>query len=194
MGDFGHTSPNSRLLLSVGFSGLLERVESAGSRDGLSEKQMDFYDSARTVLRACMSAARRLAEAAMLSCPENAAALYNIANGAPSTVYEAMHLLLLYFFLHEYVGGTRVRTLGRVDVLLEPFYKRDLERGTYTREDVKEMLKFFLYRFWCAKVPFDLPFCLGGIDADGNEVTSEISYLIVEALLIIWFAEGISHM
>ncbi|MBQ8849121.1 MAG: hypothetical protein IJ011_02165 [Clostridia bacterium] len=41
------------------------------------------------------------------------------------------------------------------------------------------MLKFFLYKFWRLKVPFDLPFCLGGMDKDGQDVTNEMSYLIV---------------
>ena len=43
------------------------------------------------------------------------------------------------------------------------------------------MLKYFLYKFWAAKVPFDLPFCLSGMDKDGSDVTSEVSYLIIEA-------------
>ena len=181
MGDYGHTSPNTRLLLSVGFSGLLARVENAANRDGLSEKQVDFYDSCRTVLRACITAAERIAKETKPYNAECAAALLNIANGAPENIYEAMQLIILYFFLHEYVGATRVRTLGRLDILLAPFYESDTKAGRFTRGEIKEMLKFFLYRFWSAKVPFDLPFCLGGIDAMGEEITSEISYLIVEA-------------
>ena len=180
MGDYGHTSPNTRLLLSVGFAGLLERVENASAQKGLSDRQREFYDSCKIVLRACMTVATRLAKAIKPYNEENAAALTSIAVGAPKNTYEALQLLVLYFFLHEYVGGTRVRTLGRIDVLLDPFYRSDLANGTYTRSEIGEMLKFFLFKFWCAKVPFDLPFCLGGRDADGRDVTSEISYLIVQ--------------
>lgn len=181
MGDYGHTSPNTRLLLSVGFSGLLDQVEQNAARGGLTQKQQEFYESCRIVLGAMMAVADRLSKAISPYNETNAKALANIAEGKPQNIYEAMQLLVLYFFMHEYIGGTRVRTLGRLDVLLYPFYKRDIESGTYTKEEIKEMLKFFLYKFWVAKVPFDLPFCLGGIDADGNEVTNEISYLIVEA-------------
>ena len=181
MGDYGHTSPNTRLLLSVGFSGLLDQVEQNAVRDGLTAKQQDFYESCRIVLGAMMAVANRFSKAISPYNEINAKALANIAEGKPQNIYEAMQLLVLYFFMHEYIGGTRVRTLGRLDVLLYPFYKNDLANGTYTKEEIKEMLKFFLYKFWVAKVPFDLPFCLGGIDADGNEVTNEISYLIVEA-------------
>ena len=34
MGDYGHTSPNTRLLLSVGFSGLLDQVEQNADAKG----------------------------------------------------------------------------------------------------------------------------------------------------------------
>lgn len=181
MPDFGHTSPNTRLMLSVGFSGLLERIEVAAKGKELSENQRDFYESCRIVLRALAFVANRLADAIRPYNSDNADALANISEKKPENIYEAMQLIILYFFMHEYIGGARVRTLGRLDVLLEPFYKNDIESGRYTRGEIKEMLKFFLFKFWCAKVPFDLPFCLGGIDEDGVEVTSEISYLIVEA-------------
>ena len=181
MGDYGHTSPNTRLLLSVGFSGLLERVESASKKEELSKSQKDFYESCRIVLRAMMTVAKRFSSAVRPYNSDNADALASISTNRPQNIYEAMQLLILYFFMHEYVGGTRVRTLGRLDVLLEPFYKNDIESGRYTKDEIKSMLKFFLFKFWCAKVPFDLPFCLGGIDENGQCVTSEISYLIVEA-------------
>jgi len=179
MGDYGHTSPNTRLLLTLGFQGLLERVELASRREGLSDGQRDFYESCKTVLRAMKTVAKRFAEATEPYNEENAAALRSIAEGAPKNIYEAMQLLILYFFMHEYIGGTRVRTLGRLDVLLYPFYQKDLASGRYRKEDVRQMLKFFLYKFWCAEVPYDFPFCLGGIDAEGREVTNELSYLIV---------------
>lgn len=180
MSDYGHTSPNSRALLKLGFSGLLERVEKASQKEGLTQRQTDFYESCKIVLKAMMTVARRLSAAIRPYSVENSDALIHIANGAPKNSYEAMQLLVLYFFLHEYVAGTRVRTLGRLDVLLYPFYRDDIAAGTYTKEEIKEMLKFFLYKFWTAKVPFDLPFCLGGVDAEGREVTNELSYLIVE--------------
>lgn len=180
-GDYSHVSPNSRLLMQVGFAGLLERVEQAAAREGLTEKQREFYQSCRIVLKAAIAAGERLAEAIKPYNEENSAALLQVVHGVPRNSYEAMQLLVLYFFLHDYISGARIRTLGRLDVLLEPFYKNDIASGTYTKEDIKQMLKFFLHKFWSAKVMYDLPFCLGGMDEDGNEVTSELSYLIVEA-------------
>lgn len=178
--DFGHTSPNSELLLKVGFSGLLKRAEEYSKKDGLSKKQKDFYESCIILLSAIPVFLNRLADQIAPYDCESETCLRNIAAGAPKNTYEAMQTLISYFFLHEFVFGTRVRTLGRLDVLLSPFYEKDLENGTFTKEEITEMLRFFLYKFWAANIDYDLPFCLSGIDMDGNEVTNELTYLIVE--------------
>ena len=178
--DFGHTSPNSALLLRVGFQGLLRRIEQTEKIKGLSQKQKEFYESCKITLDACVTFALRLADAVSPYDAENEKALRQIALGAPTNTYEAMQLLIVYFFLHEYVLKTRVRTLGRLDVLLYPFYKTDIESGKYTKAEIKEMLKFFLNKFSAASDEFGLPFCLSGLDESGNDVTSELTYLIVE--------------
>lgn len=178
--DFGHTSPGSRDLMSLGFAGLYRRIEKAASREGLSEKQMRFYEAEKTVMRAYMSFCKRMADAVRPYNAENADCLLAISERAPENTYEAMQLLIVYFFLHEYVAGTRVRTLGRLDVLLSPFVERDIEKGTFTEEEIRNMLKFFLNKFWSAKVPFDLPFCISGMDEKGGDVTCRTTYMIVE--------------
>lgn len=178
--DFGHTSPNSKLLLDVGFRGLYERLEQYSTRESLTNKQIDFYDSCKITIRAIETIIERLADAVKPYNEDNYIALKNLSHKAPGNIYEAMQLLIVYFYIHEYVYGTRVRTLGRLDVLLQPFYERDTQNGTFTKAEIKEMLKFFLYKIWLMNVPFDLPFALGGMDENGNDVTNDMSYLIVE--------------
>ncbi len=178
--DYSHTSPNSKLLLSLGFSGLRQRILQAGSREGLTEKQQEFYHSCDIMLTAMETVSLRLSQAIKPYNESNAVALEHIAQGAPQNTYEALQLLVLYFFMHDYIFGTRIRTLGRLDVLLTPFYRKDIASGTYTREEIGEMLKFFLHKFWAANVPYDLPFCLCGMDEDGSEVTNEVTTLILE--------------
>ena len=180
--DFGHTSPNSKQLVELGLCGLLKRVEKKiEQQKQLSKKQVEFYESCKIVLNSCISVCLRLAEAIAPYSSENESALRQIAQGSPTNSYEVMQLLIIYFFLHEYVFKTRVRTLGRLDILLYPYYKRDIESGRYSKAEIKEMLKFFLNKFSSAKVPFGLPFCLGGMDENGEDITNDISYLIVEA-------------
>lgn len=178
--DYGHTSPNSQRLMELGFTGLADRIKKASERENLTQNQKNFYESCKICMEAMIKFTKRLADAVMPYNEENAKALLNLTQRAPQNTYEAMQILIIYFFLHEYVFGTRVRTLGRLDVLMYPFYKNDIEKRTYTREELKDMLKFFLNKFWTAQVPFDLPLCIAGIDEEGEEVTNEFTYLFVE--------------
>lgn len=177
--DYSHTSPNSRLLMEVGFEGLRDRILHITLRDDLTEKQREFYKTCDIMLVGMETACRRLADAVEPYNAQNAVALRNIANGAPQNTYEALQLLILYFYLHDNIFGTRIRTLGRLDVLLTPFVRKDIAQGTYTHAQISEMLKFFLHKFWTEKVPYDLPFCLCGMDEKGEEVTNEVTEQIL---------------
>ena len=62
-----------------------------------------------------------------------------------------------------------------------PFYKKDIESGRYRDEQIREFMRYFLFKMWAAHIPFDLPFTIGGEAPDGrSEVTNEISHMIVE--------------
>ena len=174
--DFGHTSPNTELLLKIGIGGIYERLE---EYEKTSENK-DYYESCKVAVGAMTTAIKRLSAAIAPYNAENAQCLLNISEKAPQNTYEALQLLLVYFYLHEYVCGTRVRTYGKLDVLLYPFYKKDIESGAFTKDEIKNLLKFFLYKIWLSKVPFDMPAALGGIGPDGEDVTNEVSYLIAE--------------
>ena len=82
-GDYGHTSPNSKLLLDIGFTGLLDRINEYSERDNLTRKQKDFYESCRIYLEAILCFIKRIAKAIEPYNQENSTALYNIANGKP---------------------------------------------------------------------------------------------------------------
>ncbi len=180
--DFGHTSPNTKRLLELGFGGLLERIRSERNKKAtLSKKQIDFYDACETTLGAITAFIKRYSTAVEKADPDAARCLLNISETPPGDTYEALCLLVIYFSVHELIFGARVRTLGRMDVLLYDLYKKDLDSRKFTKEQIRELYCYFLTKLWSMKVPFDLPMMIGGLDSDGNEVTNELSYLIVEA-------------
>ncbi len=179
--DFGHISPNTKRLFELGFGGLLERVrnERAGKAT-LSQKQKDFYDACETTLGAVIAFIKRYSKAVASVDHDAARCLENISENPPVNTYEALALLVIYFSVHEFIYGARVRTLGRMDVLLYDFYKNDIESGRFSEEQIRELYCYFLTKLWSMKVPFDLPMMIGGLDCDWNEVTNELSYLIVD--------------
>ena len=167
--DFGHTSANTKTLLTHGFRNIPTLV-----REGTVLRQ-----SAEICFNAMADYCLRLADQDGVS-PKNAEALRHLAAHAPRNLYEGLQLLLLYFYLHEFIAGTRMRTLGRLDEVIFPLYQADRSQGM-TYDQAKELLKAFMIECWEMKVPYDLPFCIGGTAEDGTETTNELSELIVDA-------------
>ncbi len=169
--DFGHTSADTKALLELGINGIIERLEKYSNGN-------DFYKASITTFKALSVIASRLANAKGID-EDASVCLKNISSSAPKTTFEALQLIYLYFSVYEFVLGGRLRTLGGLDRLLYPFYVNDIKNGVQ-EEYIRELFKFFFYKIWAAKVPFDLPFMLGGIYKDGSDAVNELSYLIVD--------------
>lgn len=167
--DFSHTTSNTKTLLTLGFRGVAQQVKPG----------TELRESADICFHAMADYCLRLSKQKGVS-KENVEALKQLAVGAPRNLYEALVLLSLYFFLHEFIGGTRVRTLGRLDEILLPFYAIDRAQGK-SKDQIRDLLRLFLLNLWEMKVRYDVPFCIGGTAQDGTETTNELSYLIVEA-------------
>lgn len=180
--DYGHLTPNTAALCELGFVGVLERaLKEKNSKKDISEKQLLYYDALVITWKAIIAFTARLAEAIRPYNSANAECLDSLTVRAPQNTYEAMQIIWLYFAIHELWCGERVRTLGRMDVLLYPFYKKDIESGRYSKDEIREMMRYFLFKMWAAKIPFDLPFAISGESCDGeSDVTNEITYMIVE--------------
>ena len=132
--DISHTSPDWRALLSLGFTGLRER---ALKRVGT------FYEAVTLAYDGATALCRRLGQAA------NSAALSALAERPPETFHEALQLAYFYHELQE-MEGEPVRSMGRFDQLYISFYRNDLQSGRLTRDQAKELLKYFWIKF-CAK-------------------------------------------
>lgn len=143
--DAGHTCPDWRELLREGFTGLRDRA--LARRDGAAAGQEAFYQAVALVYEGAATLARRLAEA----LPEEAPArpvLEALSQRPPQTLHEALQLAYLYHQLHEMENGYSVRSMGRFEVLYGDFYTADLEAGRLTREQAKELLKYFWIKFY----------------------------------------------
>jgi pyruvate-formate lyase len=194
--NFSHTSPDWERVLSLGPSGLLSFVRETRQRKlasgYLSDPERDFYDAVETVYVAFIRFILRLAEGAekqaglhpdqrerMLALAE---CLRNIATRPPETLHEALQLAYLCHELME-MEGESVRSMGHFDRLYYRFYRSDLERGLRTREQEKELIKYFFIKFFARTdgVKYGKNFVFGGIDADGSDAINPLAYAALEA-------------
>jgi len=115
----------------------------------------------------------------------------------PRTFWEALQM---YWYVHICVI-TELNTWDsfnprRLDQHLYPFYKKELEEGTLTREDARELLQCFWVKFNNQPAPPKVGITLaesvtytdfaninvGGLKVDGSCGVNDVSYLLLEVI------------
>ncbi len=183
--DYSHSVPCWEDIFALGISGLRRRIEDYRERlMPLDEEGLAYFEGMRITYDAVLKLFDRLiAVLAGRSEPRLVAmknALENLRKAPPANTYEALLLSWLYWFLQENIDCVRVRTMGGIDRLYYGFYKRDLENGTFSEEDIREMFLYYMNAFYAFRVAYDQPMYLGGLDDDGHSVVNELSYLFLE--------------
>lgn len=182
--DLGHVAPDWQSLLDFGLVGLLKRARDAHSRKGLTKEQNTFYECVESVLEATITLVRRLADEMASHGTDRAAlvseSLRNLTVRAPETMLEAMQLCMIFYNLQTHVEREPIRSVGGLDRLFYPYYKKDLESGRFTESQLRELLRYYFYKFYSMKVVANVPFYLGGRLLDGSSGVNELSYIIVE--------------
>ncbi len=121
----------------------------------------------------------------------------NVPAHAPQTFWEALQH---YWFIHQGVV-TELNPWdsfnpGRLDQHLYPFYIRETENGTLTKEKAKELLMAFWVKFNNHPAPPKMGVTLkesstytdfslinvGGVKEDGSDAVNELSYLILDVI------------
>ncbi len=203
-GGIAHLAPDHARLISKGTDAIAAEIESLRARNAEPSKDA-FYKAAGIAVDALAAFGERHAAHAELLAkaekdPERRGELLEIArvcrrvprHGA-GTFHEALQSI---FFLHvaifqESMGETIC--LGRIDQLLYPYYRQDLEQGRITPSRAKELLAAF-----CIKLSETVPVyskiitnlnggmpswqvvTMGGTDREGRDATNELSFMLLD--------------
>ena len=186
--DHAHWVPDWDAALYLGFPGLRERARNY--RKGMSQlmqARQDYFDSIEIMLTACIRFVGRLADLAEARIAEDermplrVKCLRQLENGAPNDIYEALQFIYLFQLIGQFVDMAQVRSLGDLDRLLYPYYLKDLYRGAYTREQVKELLKYFFILYDFQNHKYNQPVSVGGTDIFGKPAFTDLTDVILDA-------------
>ena len=192
--DMGHISPGWENMFSGGLTCLIEQAQQSRQRLGpaATDAQGSFYEAVEMVYRGTIRLAERfadLAEKTAIDYPGHEARLHGMAvvsrrvpAHSPRTFYEALQFA---WFMHEMIEmeGEWVRSMGHFDRTLYPYYRADIDAGRLTREQAKELIKFFWFRYHARTRGREngKNFLFGGQDRDGAVVDNDLTYLALEA-------------
>lgn len=120
---------------------------------------------------------------------ENYNNLKNVPFGPASSFREALQSLWFTFAFIRLCGNWP--GIGRIDLLLGQYLKNDLEGGILTLDEARELLAHFFIKGceWvrggnCGSgdAQHYQNIILGGIDENGNDVTNEVTYLVLDII------------
>ena len=176
--DFGHTMPDWNVVFNLGITGIIKRAEQYLQNNKLTASQMEFYLSVKYAYEGILIFIKRLRKEALAVKSENAEFeeknLEALSKGKPNTLAEAMQLYFIYYMAQSFVESyNNLRSLGALDDILYPYYKHDIDNGICDEEDVRELIRYFLFKWNSMNITANIPFNL-------CTNTNELTYLILE--------------
>ena len=113
--------------------------------------------------------------------------------------WEAMQMVQTIMMVQFMEEGGHAISYGRSDQYLYPYYKDSLDKGTYTKEFMLELIEFLYIK----SVTHDMlaqntgtdqwrggtkgwsgsALIVGGVDKDGNDVTNDLTFMFLDAMV-----------
>jgi formate C-acetyltransferase len=207
----GHIIPDYEMIVNLGFSGLLKKVNKLVDGLNLSEpsdlEKLTFYRACKISLEGCIDYINRFKELATgkaekcsneirkKELEDIASRCHMLTERPPASFFEALQCVwFIQVILHIESNGHSL-SLGRFDQYLFPFYKKDIDEQIISKEEAHEMLGcFYLKIFGNNKLrswgttqtqlgyPTYQNICLGGQTRNGEDATNALTYLCLELL------------
>lgn len=181
IGSDAHFGGDYQIGLDLGWGGLLEKL---AHYRGVNPQHDEFYRAEVRVINGIQQWMRHTSQviADAISQETNPVLRDNLeqmlacndylVDGRPRTLREACQWIC-YFNMASRTYN-RDGAGGQLDELLRPYYERDLAQGLIDKDEAR-------YYIACLLLNDPHYYQLGGIDAQGNDLVSPFSYLILEA-------------
>ena len=190
-----HLALDNDKLLALGAEGIMEEIALRCGQIDLNDpkatEKIEFYRATGVVLEGlCDFSDRYATEAERLAHTETdekrreelleiAEICRNVPRKPANSFREAIQSVW-FVHLSIRVEGTGL-CVGRPDQFLYPYYRQDKDAGKLTDEEALELLEMYLIKqnefgTWPQGC------MVGGVDAQGNDVTNELSYLCLRAM------------
>jgi len=192
-GHSHHTSIDYAKLIRLGVRGLLEEIDDsqAKHRQAGDAAAVTFLDAMKIALQGLVAYGRRYREEAARHLqtetdPARRAELQRIVDALArvpyepaTTMFEAMQSMLLLHF------GVRLMepdsAVGRLDLMLDAHYRRDLAEGRLTQTQAAEMIQLFMAHLQELSIWSDAV-VVGGSLSDGSPFWNDLTYFVLDAV------------
>lgn len=189
-GDNHHFAMNSSYL-DLGFRDIAKKVSYVKTSDKEEKNYLecinDVYNCAADFIGKHADKAKKMADSAI---GDEKQRLYKIeqncrvlSQNAPETLEQAVQL---FWFAWKLRSGFASSTIGRLDQYLYPFYKKDIDQGIIDKGIALDLICQLwqkLNQAACGDTLMNV--MLGGVNKDGSDATNELSYIMLDAQLVV---------
>lgn len=207
MAAIAHFIVNFERILELGTDGIIREIETMQKeRPG---NNLDFYRGAIIALRGLEAFAERYAQSLQAMSEieadpvrrEELTAMARICSHVPRfparTYHEALQSMLFLHIALCIESYENAISLGRLDQILYPYYKKDSDAGLITYDKAKELLACFILKMDEAilvndgdtylrigrlfeTMSTDQAVTAGGLGKDGNDATNDLTYMLLD--------------
>ena len=203
----GHGNADHAKVLTLGWGGIRQEVQSnwaAVAEDDPDKARKDnFYQSALIVLDAVERWIIRYGDLCQLQADNSsdvkrkaelermAQICYRVSKYPPRDFWEAVQLLHFAYCVTCIEANGHSVGYGRYDVLLAPYYDTDVLSREFCQEltenlyikmrELNKLRNRFAIIFASGTYYGGISLDVGGVDAEGNDITNDISYIALDA-------------
>lgn len=188
-GTVCNISPNYAYTIRHGLEARKQEIRKRQETPSLNEREKTFLQAMYQSIISIQNLIEKYEQYALsINETETAYTLHTVKTEGAQNFRQALQLLrILHFSIWE--AGNYHNTLGRFDQYMYPFYQKDLENGTLTKEEAFDLLEeFFLV---CNKDSDLYPgmqqgdngqsLVLGGRNANGEYLFNDLSRMCLQA-------------
>ncbi len=197
-GGIGHFLPDYEKMIRIGTSGYRKELEQGSGplrEAGLIVcKALETWAD-RLADRAAVMAAGERDEERRSELEEIARICRKVPREPADSFHEALQSLWLTHMAVMLESLNSAVSFGRIDQYLHPYYQRDIDEGRLTREEAIELLLLFsakatehvlllsqaITQYHGGYLVVQAAI-VGGEDADGNDVTNELTYTMLDVM------------
>ncbi len=185
--DSNHSVIGYEAVLKLGFEGLYRKIEAYEAKNGKSK----FYSAVKRVAAAACKIGEKYALAAKQLKEEKAPdyreedldSIIAVCSRVPAkpaeSFREAVQAIWFAHIINTWEDHINANSVGRLDQILYPYYKKDIKAGILTKEEAFELiccLWIKLYRDYDVQQS-----CVGGTSCDGKSMVNDLSYMMLDA-------------
>lgn len=185
--DSNHSIINYEKVLKLGFKGILAEIEESENKNG---KNSQYTAMKNICLSACKMGKKYAKKAEEIKATQNDEYLCedldsiiktckNVPENPASSFKEAVQSLWFAHIINTWEDHINANSLGRLDQILYPYYKNDIEKGILTKDEAFEIICCLWIKLY---LNYDVQqSCVGGTSPSGKSQVNDLSYMMLDA-------------